>query len=234
MKNFDKDQFSEGDWEEKGELAWNEFDWELFLQRQDHESKRFIQKYNSLPNHSNRIDEVARIMGWDAADWSMNDLSFEEIIEEAVWPSDSPHDDEDKDLDPYTLHRHPLYIAVQGLFDSVLHLWEALLDENSNKLSLKLCFDLVQSLNNGKLESLLALQSLDLADYALTVSELKRALKSLNQSFRILDSIQSAKNPKLYAFKSESITRLFDIREIWLRVMNDCREELDRRIKEDE
>ncbi|MCZ6675197.1 MAG: hypothetical protein O7C75_19860, partial [Verrucomicrobia bacterium] len=124
--------------------------------------------------------------------------------------------------------------AVQGLFDSILHLWETLLNETNNNLSPKVCFDLVQSINHGKLESLLALQSLDLADYALTVSELKRALKSLNQSFNILDSIHSANNPQLKAFKSHAIIRLFDIREIWLRVIKDCREELDRRIKDDE
>ena len=69
MKNFDHDQFSEGDWEEKGELAWNEFDWELFLQRQDKEAKRFIRTYNSLSPQSNRIDETARLMGWDSSDW---------------------------------------------------------------------------------------------------------------------------------------------------------------------
>lgn len=234
MKNFDHDQFSEGDWEEKGELAWNEFDWELFLQRQDNESRRFIRTYNSLPNHANRIDEVARIMGWDATDWSMNDLNFDEMMDESTWQQDAFNEEDDSDTDPYTLHRHPLHIAVQGLFDSILHLWEALLNETTNNLSPKLCFDLVQSISHGKLESLLALQSLDLADYALTVSELKRALKSLNRSFNILDSIHSAKNPQLYAFKQESITRLFDIREIWLRVMKDCREELDRRIQDEE
>lgn len=234
MKNFDHDQFSEGDWEEKGELAWNEFDWELFLQRQDHESNRFIRTYNSLPSHPNRIDEVARIMGWDSSDWSMNDLDFDELSDDSSWLADSINDEDDNDIDPYTLHRHPLHIAVQGLFDSILHLWETLLNETTNEISPKYCFDLVQSINHGKLESLLALQSLDLADYALTVSELKRALKSLNQSFNILESIHSAKNPKLYAFKTESVGRLFDIREIWLRVMKDCREELDRRINDEE
>jgi hypothetical protein len=234
MKNFDHDQFSGDDWEEKGELAWNEFDWELFLKRQDRESERFIRTYNSLPPSPTRIDEVARIMGWDSSDWSMDDLSMEEYLEESSWTAEFVQDDDDSDMDPYTLHRHPLHIAVQGLFDSILHLWENLLNENNNNLSPKFCFDLVQSINSGKLESLLALQSLDLADYALAVSELKRALQTLNQSFKILDSIHSAKNPKLYAFKKESLTRLFDVREIWLRVMNDCREELDRRIKDDD
>ena len=235
MKNFDHDQFSEGDWEEKGELAWNEFDWELFLQRQDLEARRFIRIYNSLPPRNNRIDETARLMGWDSTDWSMNDVNFDELLEESSWKTESFGEDDESDLDPYTLHRHPVYIAVQGLFDSVLHLWETLLNEtNYDQLSPKLCFDLVQAINHGKLESLLALQSLDLADYALTVSELKRALKSLNQSFNILESIHSAKNPKLYAFKKESSSRLFDVREIWLRVMKDCREELNRRIKDDE
>ena len=234
MKNFDHEQFSEGDWEEKGELAWNEFDWELFLQRQDREAQRFIRTYNTMPPHSNRIDEVARIMGWDSSDWSMNDLNFDDLFEDSGWSSDSFNDEEEADLDPYTLHRHPLFIAVQGLFDSVLHLWGNLLNEQTLTVSPKHCFDLVQSIHAGKQESLLALQSLDLADYALTVSELKRALKSLNQGLQILESIHSANHPQLEAFKSESVTRLFDIREIWLRVMKDCREELNRRIKDDE
>ena len=233
MKNFDHDQFSGDDRVEKGELAWNEFDWELFLQKQDRESARFIRTYKSLPPRANRVDEVARIMGWDSSDWSMNDLSMDELFEDGSWSYDS-NEEEDSNMDPYTIQRHPFYIAVQGLFDSILQLWENLLNETTNNLSPKLCFDLVQSINHGKLESLLALQSLDLADYALTVSELKRALKSLNQSFNILESIHSAKNPKLYAFKKESLTRLFDVREIWLRVIKDCREELDRRIKEGE
>tara|TARA_B100001123_G_C15310398_1_gene1024129 strand:+ start:1566 stop:2267 length:702 start_codon:yes stop_codon:yes gene_type:complete len=233
MKNFDHESFSEGDWEEKGELAWNEYDWELFLQRQDRESRRFIRVYNTLTASAGRIDEVARLMGWDASDWSMNDVNFEEEIEELL-SSDSQKDDEDSDMDPYTLHRHPVYISVQGLFDSILHLWETLLNETNNELSPKLCFNLVQSIHDGKLESLLALQSLDLADYALTVTELKRALKTLNQSFNILESIHSTNHPKLEATKIESISRLFDVREIWLRVMKDCREELNRRIKDDE
>lgn len=235
MKNFDHDQFSEGDWEEKGELAWNEFDWELFLQRQDKEARRFVRTYNSLPPQPNRIDETARLMGWDSTDWSMNDVNFDELFEDSTWKTEGFGEEEDTDLDPYTLHRHPVHVAVQGLFDSVLHLWKTLLNEtNYEQLSASLCFDLVQSINQGKQRSILALQSLDLADYALTVSELKRALKSLNQSFNILDSIHSAKNPKLYAFKKEANSRLFDVREIWLRVMKDCREELDRRIKDDE
>lgn len=235
MNNFDHDSFSGDDWEERGELAWNEFDWELFLQRQDKEGERFIRTYNSLPPSPTRLDEVARLMGWDTSDWSMNDLSLEEFFEDNSWTAENLNpEEEESDMDPYTLHRHPLYIAVQGLFDSILHLWENLLNDPTNDLSPRFCFDLVQSINQGKLESLLALQSLDLADYALTVSELKRALKILNQNFHILESIHSAKNPKLFAFKKESLNRLFDIREIWLRVMNDCRDELDRRIKDDE
>ena len=233
MKNSDHEHFSEGDWEEKGDLAWNEFDWELFLQRQDREAKRFIRLYNNHPGTDKRIDEVAYLMGWDTSDWSLNDLNFDDDCDEFL-PSEFIHEEEDPDLDPYTLHRHPLYIAVQGIFDSILHLWKNLLNDTNNPISPKLCFDLVQSIQHGKLESLLALQSLDLADYALSVSELKRALKSLNQSFNILESIHSAKNTKLDAFKTESINRLFDIREIWLRVMKDCRDELKRRIKDDE
>ena len=233
MKNFDHDHFFEGDWEERGDLAWNEFDWELFLQRQDRETQRFIGKYNRLPPSLNRIDKVAHIMGWDASDWSLNDLSFDDDGADFPWNLDAP-DDDDCDQDPYTLHRHPLFIAVSGLYDSVLHIWNNLLNETTITLPPKVCYDLVQSINDGKMESLLALQSLDLADYALSISELKRALKSLNRTLQVLESLNPVLHPRLAAFKSESACRLFDVREIWLRVITDCREELDRRVKDDE
>ncbi len=236
MDNFENENFSDGDWEERGELAWNEFDWELFLKRQDKESTRFIRIYNSLTTSSQRIDDTARIMGWDSSDWSMNDFSFDIFIEDM---EADPFDDEDPSLDsadqdPYTVHRHPLYIAVQALYGSVLFLFENLLTNNKITLSNKHSFDLMQSINQGKMESLLALQSLDLADYALTVSELKRALKSLNESFENLKTLEPALQSDNGAFIEQASTRLFDIREIWLRVMKDCREELNRRISDED
>jgi len=235
MKNFDYDNFSEGDWDDRGDIAWNEFDWERFLKRQDNESARFIRVYNSLAGKPNRIDETAQILGWDSSDWSMNDFSVEmDMPDSEILGTSAPLEDEDRDIDPYTIHRHPLFIASQGLFDSIIFTWEALLKDEAVELSAQACFDLMQSLSNGKLEALLALQALDLADYALTISELKRAMCTLNSGFAVLDPLEDHSNPKVNFFVKEAKQRLFDVREIWLRVMYDCRVELNRRISDEE
>jgi len=236
MKNFDYDNFSEGDWEDRGDIAWNEFDWERFLKRQDNESARFIRVYNSLAGRPNRIDEAAQILGWDSTDWSMNDFSPEGDFTDAdsIDLGNPPEEEPEADIDPYTIHRHPLYIASQGLFDSIVYTWEALLKSEEIELSTLSCFDLMQSLSQGKMKALLALQALDLADYALTISELKRALRTLNSGFSVLESLDQHPSPKVTFFVKEAKQRLFDIREIWLRVMYDCRVELDRRISEDD
>ena len=36
------------------------------------------------------------------------------------------------------------------------------------------------------------------------------------------------------AFREDALPRLFDLREIWLRVMSECRSELERPIDEDD
>jgi len=35
MSNYEFEGYSDGDWEESWEIAWNEFDWESYLQTQD-------------------------------------------------------------------------------------------------------------------------------------------------------------------------------------------------------
>ena len=60
MSNFDPDTPSENDWEERGDLAWNEFDWEQYLREQDDVLHRYLAFYEQLREHPERIDEVAQ------------------------------------------------------------------------------------------------------------------------------------------------------------------------------
>ena len=63
MSNFNSDGSQENDGEDRGELAWNEFDWERYLREQDGTVRRYLTFYEAAPGDSNRIDTVAEKMG---------------------------------------------------------------------------------------------------------------------------------------------------------------------------
>jgi len=59
MSNFETDGPSDNEWEDRGELAWNEFDWEKYLREQDDVIHRYLAFYEQLKDHDDRIDEAA-------------------------------------------------------------------------------------------------------------------------------------------------------------------------------
>ncbi len=89
-------------------------------------------------------------------------------------------------------------------------------------------------LHRGEQHACLAIQALDLGDYAMAISLFKRALRDLNTSLSLLDERAVARHQAMAAFREDALPRLFDLREIWLRVMNECRSELDRPVEEDD
>ena len=81
---------------------------------------------------------------------------------------------------------------------------------------------------------MLAIQALDFGDYAMAISLFKRSLRELNQSLALLGSDGSREGRSLAYFREDALPRLFDLREIWLRVMNECRQELERPVEEED
>ena len=67
----------------------------------------------------------------------------------------------------------------------------------------------------------------------MAVSLFKRALRELNASLALMDEPGTESHPTLAAFRESARAQLFDLREIWLRVMNECRDELARHIDEE-
>jgi hypothetical protein len=92
----------------------------------------------------------------------------------------------------------------------------------------------ISSLFRGEEQATLAIQALDFGDYALSISLFKRALRDLNQSFSLLSEKKFDENKFVVSARDDYFPKLFDLREIWLRVMNECREELERPSDEDE
>jgi hypothetical protein len=200
MSDHNPNSGSDQDWDDAGELAWNEIDWEHYLRVQDEVIQRYLTVYDQQFDHQERIDETARLMGWDRGDWSTD-------------PADDP-------AGPYTLHQNPVFIATRALFTGVRRDWEKLPASPAGFTAA------VQALlGRAETQALLAIQALDLGDYGLAVSLFKRALRELNDTFSLVNHPGEADGAAALS-PSVLLVRLFDLREIWLRVMNECRDEL--------
>ena len=79
MSQYEFEGSNEGDWDEGGDLAWNESDWQAFLRNSDKEVARFVTSYNQVKDQDDRLDAAASLMGWQRDDWSSaDDIDFDE------------------------------------------------------------------------------------------------------------------------------------------------------------
>lgn len=221
--NFDH---SEGDWDEEftSEPNWSESQWRNYLKGSDRDTSRFLSIYNSVKDKPNHLDEVASLMGWDAEDISMtDDFTFMEGDEESLNAAES------NEGAPYTLHRHPVFVVTRALYRYLHQSWEHFMAHSENHISATVCWKYAKSLHQAEMNVLLSIQALDLGDFGLSICHLKNSLSALNQSLALLNQLTHPNQEFLDGFRREIRIRLFDLRELWIRVMGDCRHESQRR-----
>jgi hypothetical protein len=216
MTNSDSDGLFDNDWEDRGELAWTEADWMKYLGEQEEAVRDYVKHYDQLPHATDRIDEVARRMGWELAETATDEAEAEEDEAEAEEAFAG-------DWDPYTLHRNPVYISSRALYLSLIAHWERVAAQ-ADRVPPALGLTLQSSLYRGNEHVLQAVQALEMGDYTLAVCLFKRALGELNVTLARLSLPDVAANLLAVRFREYALPRLFDLREIWLRVMNECRQ----------
>ncbi len=216
MTNSDSDGLFDNDWEDRGELAWTELDWQKYLDTQEAAVRDYIKHYDQLPEAVDRVDEAARRMGWELAETPEGLVSEEAGDDEA-------DDAFDGEWDPYTLHRNPVYISTRALYISLLAHWERVAAQ-PDRVPAALGITLQALLYRGNEQALQAVQALEMGDYTLAVCLFKRALRELNLTLARLSQPDVAGTPLAMRYREYAMPRLFDLREIWLRVMNECRQ----------
>jgi hypothetical protein len=230
MSDFESESFPDNEWDECGDLVWNEFDWERYLREQDDVLHRYLGCYEQLKGNPERLDAVAHLMGWDAgqrgADPSDGSgLAKDDRVEPVGAGGSAP-------IEPYTLHKNPVFIATKAIYLSLKRGWERLAVD-ATKVPQSLALSVQTSLYRGEEQAVLGVQALDLGDYALAISLFKRSLAELNRTLALVTS-PADPAPRAFSFwREDALPRLFDLREIWLRVMSECREELGRRIDDE-
>jgi hypothetical protein len=227
MNDFNADGPSDNEWDEQGELAWNEFDWERYLREQDESVQRYLAFYEKLKDTPERIDEVAHLMGWDDGDWS-SDVESTPELDGSNQVEETPVDYDD--LEPYTLHKHPVFVSTKAIYFGLRRSWEKIAGDGA-KVPQSLALGFQTSLFRGEEQAGLAIQALDLGDYAMAISLFKRALRELNASLALIDDSTAVRHRALATYRDDARPKLFDLREIWLRVINECRDELARHIE---
>jgi hypothetical protein len=224
MTNFNHEGNFEGDSEDRGNTYWRELDWKQFLTRREKETARFLMHYDNCPvGATERLDWVALQMEWEADDWAVGDgvEDDESASEDRQWQE--ADEDASQDEDPYTIHRHPVYIVCSGLFLQLRFTWRRVMREKRQVDGL-LSWDFADCLNEAEKHSLLGMQCMDMADYMLCVVHFKRALRGINAAMSLLPKlILDVSGTK--ELESCCLMRLFDLREVCLRVIQDCRDE---------
>ncbi len=220
MGQYESDSNSNNEWEDSWEADWSEFNWERYLQEEENEVAKYQTLYSKLIRSSNRLDEVALYMGWQAG----RDSDDEGSQSRAVTPGQER---------PYTLHRHPIFVSSKALHGWLIEKWGQHVSLCAGQCPARQALEFQSALADSDYHGLLAVTALEVDDYALAIAYFKRGMVSINKAFSLLNDFESQEIEPLNLYMKQARIRLFDIREIWLRVSSDCRATISRGSEED-
>ena len=224
MSDREFDDYAEKDWENHEEMAWNEFDWQLYLKDNEIEIDQFLNLYHHLKENLDNLDDIAHAMGWESEEWSQDEdeepgtNSNKSEINPQFHPSEA--------YLPYTVHKHPIYIVTKGLCKYISNCWEYLCVSPKSKLSAIESHRFGNGLHSAESNAIMAVNALDIGDFNISVCHLKRALNAINLIMHLLNKTAEKNKEESQFINKKIIPVCFDLREMWIRVMSECREEV--------
>jgi hypothetical protein len=212
------------------EKTWDEYDWERFLQQQDHKTEKYMELLEKYIDHPRRDQIIAREMGWTqlldgkANDWSEEiDALLAEDDNSALEDDRLPPSDQ-VELPGESFEDHVLYRAAFALT-----VWiDQLFDENAALQNEPSAVKLAThaALAGAKLAA--ALSDDDADELGMTIAYLKRALKAITVAMDGGAQLLAEKlvDPQQYAVLQQ---RLFQVRDGIILLMGEYRGEWLRR-----
>src|SRR3954468_23262601 len=114
-----------GGFEDEPERMWDEYDWERFLQQQDHKTEKYMELLETYLDHPQRDQIIAQEMGWtqllEPKDWSAEVDALLDANEAGDDTADNEGgcDDTSDSFEDHSLYRgaFALTIWIDQLFD---------------------------------------------------------------------------------------------------------------------
>ena len=206
------------------ERAWDEYEWERFLQQQDHKTEKYMELLEKYLDDPQRDQIIAREMGWtqliDSKDWS---AEVDALIDEES-DRDEAGDDDEASAAPDTFEDHSLYRAAFALTIWIDRLFDQHSSLQNEPSAVKLATH--SALASAKLAAALSDDGVD--EIGMTIAYLKRALKAITMS---MDAATQLLAEKLITAEQQGVLlqRLFQVRDGIITLMGEYRGEWRRR-----
>ncbi|MFZ1221223.1 MAG: hypothetical protein WAO00_18180 [Chthoniobacterales bacterium] len=215
-------------YEPEPDRVWDEYEWERFLQQQDHKTEKYMELLEKYLDHPQRDQIIAREMGWtqllneEGDSWS--DEVDAMIAEEnrAVGGDAAAAEDGSNFIDGF--EDHTLYRAAFALT-----VWiDQLFDEHPSLQNAPAAVKLAthSALASAKLAA--ALSDDDVDEIGMTIAYLKRALKAITVSMEAGAQLLAEQliTPRQHGVLQQ---RLFEVRDGIITLMGQYRGEWLRR-----
>jgi hypothetical protein len=215
-------------YEHEPDRVWDEYEWERFLQQQDHKTEKYMELLEKYLDHPQRDQIIAREMGWtqllneeegeswsDEVDAMLAEESHSRAGETGVGEEEPGFTDGFED---HTLYRaaFALTVWIDQLFDEQAAL-------QNEPAAVKLATH--SALASAKLAA--ALSDDDVDEIGMTIAYLKRALKAITVSMEagaqllaeqlITPRQHSVLQQRLFEVRDGIITLMGQYRGEWLR-----------------
>jgi hypothetical protein len=207
------------DFYDEPERAWDEYDWERFLQQQDSKTERYMELFEKYIDDPNRDQIIAQEMGWT----HLLDQPAEEI-EEIEFEPDFEVEDDGEEETQEVFESHPLYQNAFSLTVWIDQLFDEVPSVASSPLGVKLASHVAVA--SAKLAA--ALSDHETEEIGMTIAYLKRALRAISTSVEAATQMSHDGSLKSRQFE-ELYERLFQVRDSIIVMMGDLRAEWRRR-----
>jgi hypothetical protein len=205
------------DYFDEPEPAWDEYDWERFLQQQDSKTERYMELFEKYIDDPNRDQIIAREMGWPHL---LEPTSDE--LEEIEFEGDAAVENEE-DLRE-TFESHPLYQSAFSLTVWIDQLFDEAPIAASNPSGVRLASHVAVA--SAKLAA--ALSDQESEEIGMTIAYLKRALGAISTAIEAATRMDREGILKRAQFES-LYQRLFQVRDGIIVLMGELRAEWRRR-----
>ena len=207
------------DFYDEPERAWDEYDWERFLQQQDSKTERYMELFEKYIDDPNRDQIIAQEMGWT----HLLDQPTEEV-EEIEFEPDFEVEDETEEETQELFESHPLYQSAFSLTVWIDQLFDEVPSVASSPLGVKLASHVAVA--SAKLAA--ALSDHETEEIGMTIAYLKRALRAISTAVEAATQMSYDGSLKSRQFE-ELYQRLFQVRDSIIVMMGDLRAEWRRR-----